>query len=186
MVVVGCSGLLFVFFGCLRLGADARAVRDVVFETVSRDRSWHRRIELSIGVIPMFVARQVTSFVDIPDEARLCLRSARKLEVGVYEVRSAVDALGRAAMLREIDSLLNPRGWERVVAVVDGEEAVCVFVQGDGESASSLALCVIVLNGEELVIASGRVDPEPLIPFASEQIRRHRPAPRAVAMHFPG
>jgi len=66
-------------------------------------------------------------------------------------------------MLGAADSAMNRRGWDRVVAVLDGDDMVAVYVSNKTTSCSRIECCVVVFDGEQMIVASARANLQPLL-----------------------
>jgi hypothetical protein len=155
--------------GCFRVGSDAQALRDSVMKSTSGN--WDEEIEIGVGALTLGLARAGLSFVDVDPEARTVLDAVRGAEVGVYKLRSGRKTMNRSAILAAADKAMDARGWDRVVGVMDGREFVAVFVPKKLSSPRNFKVCVLVLNGGEMVVASARSNLEPLMELAFE----HKP-----------
>src|SRR6266566_2655402 len=150
--------------GCFKVSTDAGALRDSVMKAAHAERE--ERIEIGIGALTLNLARAGLAFVDLEPEARTMLHAVRSAEVGVYKLRSGHQQLNLAAMLSAADKTLAGRGWDRVVGVMDRRELVAIYVPGQVRSARSVKVCLIAVNGQELVVASARSNLEPLMELA--------------------
>ncbi|MGH8017466.1 MAG: hypothetical protein ACREIA_04135 [Opitutaceae bacterium] len=98
---------------------------------------------------------------------------------GLHSVRVnvvSIDDSNREALVQRADALrgtLESNGWSRVAAVLDAADNVAMREHADVASANAFSVCVLVLEGNDLVIASGRVDPAPLIPMLAEKVGKH-------------
>ena len=82
-------------------------------------------------------------------------------------------------MLGAADSAMNRRGWDRVVGVLDGEDMVAVYVSSKTTSCRLLECCVVVFDGEQMVVASARGNLEPLL-----KLTQNRFNIREAEQHF--
>lgn len=166
--------LLVVFgSGCFRVSRDTAVLRDAVIENSSG--SWDEKIEFGVGRLTFAAAQFGSRYVDLPDEARVVLGAASAGEVGVYECHGARTADDRAKMLTEADEKLAKRGWDRLVGVMQDDQLVAVYVPSDVKSLRSMKVCVLVLNGSQLVCASARASIEPLLGLALEKAELQLP-----------
>jgi hypothetical protein len=135
-------------------------------------------IELGVGGLTFTLARAGSAFVDLPPEARAVLRSVRGADVGVYRLRNPDRVVSGATLLPAADRALGERGWDRLVGVLDGpDKTVAVYVSREPESSRRLKLCVMVLEGPQMVIVAARGNPEPLLELALNQARREAGLP---------
>jgi hypothetical protein len=116
----------------------------------------------------MGLARAVVAVADVElePEAQAALRAIRAAGVSIYQLERAAKAGYQANLLPDLDQTMNQRGFDRVVTVLDRHETVALYVSRPGRSSTDLGVCVLVLDGRELVVISGRADPQPLIELA--------------------
>jgi hypothetical protein len=156
-----------------RADADTRVLRRTALQ--SAPGTWERQFEFGIGRLPVLLAKAGLSFVELEPEARAALGAFQSADVGIYRRTSAGSsgsdpdsgpAGSTAGLLANVGRAMDERGWDPVVQVRDGRDTVAVFVARDGGSSRSLRTCVLVLDGDDLVIVSARANPEPLIQLA--------------------
>jgi len=173
-VLVLVLGLALIPFGLIvvalksfiTVGGDSRVLRNTVLKASAAE--WSPKIELNIGGGTLGLARLGLTFVDLPKEARAVLGAVRGAEVGVYQLTKG--GLDRAGLLNSTDRSMSARGWERVVGVVNPSELVAVYMPSDLDSGRDVRLCVMVLDGEELVVVAARGNLEPLLELARSQL----------------
>lgn len=157
------------YFGVSR---DAGTLRKSLMESAAGD--WERKIEVNIGAFALNLARAVLAFVDLDPDVRAALRAVRGAEVGVYELRNHAKHRDHAAMLLAADEAMSARGWDRIVGVADRDELVAVYLPAQIGSPRDVMVCVVVLDDDQLVVASVRSDVEPLIELAFRRVEwRH-------------
>jgi hypothetical protein len=144
---------------------DTRALRQTVLRASGVE--WTPNIELGVGGGLLGLARVGLSFADLPSEARAVLSSVRSADVGIYHLRERCP--DRSALLAATDRGMAEKGWERVVGVISGRELVATYLPRELRSSRDVRLCVMVLEGEQLVIVSARGNLEPLF----ELVRSH-------------
>ena len=164
--------LLVSMTGCFRVGSDVGALRDSVIKSAAAQ--WDQQIEFGVGAMTLTAARAGLAFVDLEPEARTALQAARGAEVGVYKRRGAKGQLRGGAILLAADKAMTERGWDRIVGVTHGRELVAVYAPQDVRSTRNVKVCVLVLNPEEMVVASARSNLEPLMEMAFNHAVRHR------------
>jgi hypothetical protein len=157
--------------GCFKMSNDARALRDSV--TRSAGAEWNEEIEIGVGALTLNLARFGLSFVDLDPEARTVLSAARSADVGVYRTRTEPKQKDFALMLANADHAMIARGWDRMVTVMEPRELVAVYVPGNIRSTRDVRVCLVVLNGGELVVASARSNLEPLLEMAFNRSEWH-------------
>src|SRR5205823_6484179 len=142
LVSVGASG-------CFKVSSDAGALRDSVIKSSAAE--WDQEIEIGVGAIALTLARTGLAFVDLEPEARAALRAVRSAEVGVYKRRGGHKPLKNTAILRAADRVMNDRGWERIIGVMNRRELVAIYVRGDVRSTRNVKVCLVTVNDHELV-----------------------------------
>jgi hypothetical protein len=161
---------LFIALGvlsCLRLGSDAAALRQSVIR--SAPKNWSRKVEFSLGRIPLALARSGLRFANLDAEARLALDALRGADVAVYQGAHDAAMADPPALLAATDSAMKPRGWERAVTVVQAKEFVVIYVPKDVRATDDLRVCLVVLDRDEMVVASVRGQVEPLLELIQER-----------------
>ena len=158
--------------GCFRVSTDVGALRDSVMKAARAARE--ERIEIGVGPLTLNLARAGLAFVDLEPEARSALHAVRSAEVGVYKLRSGHQQLNLAAMLSAADKTMAGRGWDRVVGVMDRRELVAIYVPAQVRSTRNVRVCLLTVDGQELVVASARSNLEPLMALAWNRAGRHQ------------
>lgn len=151
------------------LDRDARLLRNHVMEAT--DAAWSTKVQMSVGRMTLGAIGQGLRFVDHEDmdDARLALRSVRHASVGAYERRSGGNDWSRERLFAETDRAMQKRGWTRMVGVAEKKETVLVYVQDDLDEDEPFEICIAVVNGKEMVVASTTIDAEAL----GDLITRH-------------
>ena len=165
---------------CFYLGSDARALRDGLMK--SSGIEWRQQIALNAGHLTLGAVRAGLSRARLDPGARAALQSVRSAEVGVYQLPSGTPSPDRGAMLAAADSAMTVRGWARVVGVMDGHNLVAVYLPKEDVSAHRVKCCVLVFEGQEMVLVSVQGDPEPLLKYAMDQATHRSRMPSAVVM----
>jgi hypothetical protein len=158
--------LAAVVANCFRLGSDARALRNELIK--SSGVEWRQQIALNAGCLTLGAVRAGLSCVRLDPGARAALQSIRSAGVGVYQLPSGTPPPDRAAMLAAADSAMTARGWERVVEVMDSQDLVTVYLPKN-VAVHRLKCCVMVFDGEEMVLVSAQGNLEPLLKYALDQ-----------------
>jgi hypothetical protein len=148
---------------CFRLGADARAMRNELNKASGVE--WRQQIALNTGWLTWGAVRAGLSFVRLDPAAHAALQSIGGAGVGIYHLPAGTPPPNRAAMLVTADSAMTARGWERVVGVIDGRELVAVYIP-KAVSLHRLKCCVLVFDGKQMVLASVRGNPKPILDYA--------------------
>ena len=93
--------------------------------------------------------------------------------MGVYKLRGGHSQRSHAAMLSAADKAMAERGWDRVVGVMNPREMVAIYLPAKAHSPRNVKVCLVVMNGKELVVASARSNLEPLMEMAGRLADRH-------------
>jgi hypothetical protein len=165
ILALGLTALAGVLWNSVRIGSDARALR--VSAHAASGIAWQREVELSVGALPLGLARVVMGFVrQAPEEARMALRAVRSVEVGVYRAQPSHGPIEAHTVLTSADKTMTARGWDRVVGVSEGREVVGIYVPRKMASARNVEVCVLVLDGDEMVVVSARGNLEAALELA--------------------
>lgn len=140
------------------LDRDVHVLRNHVMEAT--DSAWNTKVQMSVGRLTLGAIGQGLRFVDHKDmdDARLALRSVKHASVGVYERRSGGNDWSREQLFVETDRAMQQRGWVRMVGVSEKKETVLIYVQEDLDEDEPFEICLAVVNGKEMVVASTTVD----------------------------
>ncbi len=166
----------------LYVGSDTAALRGVVAPSLAK--GWHKEAEVHVGGFPLALARTALRFVPVDPEVRQALRALRNAEVSVHARHADGPATDLGVMLTDADRVMEARGWERLVGVVDRHDLVLVYVRKDLSSAHDIETSVLVLEPRHLVVVSARADLGPLLELARrrpEWQEGHRRLQAAVA-----
>lgn len=163
--------VIFLCFRLLTTHTDTRLLHDGIMqlEGLRVERQWG----VSLGPLPFFLARTGLSFVDLPDEARLALASARGVELGLYQVMQHPKHIDLEKITRETDVRMGQRGWERVLAVAQDNECVLVYAPKTMRSTHVMRICLAVLNESELVLVGAQINEEPLFDLVAGKSSQH-------------
>lgn len=161
----------------LTLDRDVRMLRNHVMEAT--DVAWDTKVQMSIGRMTLGAIGQGLRLVDHKDmdDARLALRSVQHASVGVYERRVGGGECPREQLFAATDRAMRNRGWTRMVGVAEKKETVLVYVQEEPEKNESVEICLAVITGKELVVASTTIDAAALgdlvARHADDDLKRH-------------
>lgn len=126
------------------------------------------RVQLSLDGPVLSLLRFGLSFASLPTDARDALKSVRRVSVGVYE--TAADA-PRANAIQRTDTAMARRGYTRLVGVADGQDTVLVYAPEEtGED--EIEVCVAACERGQIVIASVRLDAEPLAALVQRNLAK--------------
>lgn len=153
-----------------RLSRDAAILKREVM--AASDAKWQTKVQISAGWCTLTTVRTIMHFVEHEhqDEARLALAAVRRASVGVYERIGRAGELSTERIIAEIDEKMRPRGWSRLVGVVERNETVLVYTSDEPDSGDQVELCVAVLDGENLVVVSTKVDASRLVELAEKKM----------------
>jgi hypothetical protein len=165
-------GLLAVgLAGYLRLGSDARVLRDSVAKATAAELS--RKVELSVGWFTLWLVRAGLSLADLNPVARAAVDTVGGAEVGVYQLGRQARPLDYGSVLEAADKMMAEHGLYRVVGVAGQAEVVGVYVPTALPRGHTLRVCVLVLDARQLVVVSALANVEPLMELAMRQARLH-------------
>lgn len=161
-VVVVAAGVISMF----RLNRDAAALRREVVAATNTD--WNTKVQLSAGWCTLTAARSILHFIqhEHMDEARLALSAVRSASVGVYQRAGRAGDWSHRQLFERTDRLMRDRGWSRLVGVVEPRSTVLVYASDEIDDSNRVDLCVAVVDGDDLVVVSTRVDADKLIQLA--------------------
>lgn len=170
LILMPCALVTVLVTGCfsLSLSRDAAVLRQSVIENSAG--SWDQQIEIGVGAIPFYVARFALQFVEIPPEARAALQSIKSAEVGVYQLHRNGTERHFGEILDAADAAMSERGWERMVAVASWHNCVAVYVAKNLKSSGNVRVHLVVMDGRQMVVASGKANLAPLAEFAQRQM----------------
>jgi hypothetical protein len=154
---------------CLHLSSDTRALRSEVARASGAE--WQKQIGLSLGAVTLGAVRAGLACAPLDPEARAALRAVRGVELGIYKLDARSRRPDCATMLAAMDGVLSPVGWERVVGVLEGEQMVGVYLRAGSSSTSQAQCCVVVDDGNQLVVVNVRADLNALLDLMHNQAR---------------
>jgi len=131
---------------------------------------WNKQFAVNVGGFTLGLVRIGSRFFNVPAEPKAALESLRGAEAGVYRLRDAPSALDYRALLTVADKSMTRRGWERIVGVTERGQFVAVYMPRKAGTLTRVEFCVVVLDDGQLVVASGRGNPEPLIELATRRL----------------
>ncbi|MCL4179795.1 MAG: hypothetical protein KJ072_18875 [Verrucomicrobia bacterium] len=158
----------------LHASREVATLRDCVLTSTVADG--RKEIEFSVGPLVLGLARAGLNWVELEPEVRSLLGAVRGTSVGVYRLDQA--ALDRPSLIERVDDVMSRRGWERMLGVLDGNNCVLAYVPTNLRSPHDLRLSLVVLDGRQLVVASVRADPEPVMELLLREARQAGRSPR--------
>ena len=171
----------FLFLGItaisfLTLNSDAATLRGHVMDATHAD--WDTRIQFSVGRLTFGALRTCLSFVpDLDEEARLAIGTVRNASVGIYELADHGIDWSHEKLFVDTDKAMNRRGWTRLVGVADHKDTVLIYVPADAELRGSVDVCLAVVDGRNLIIASASIDGDSLMKLVRSEThgdRKHK------------
>lgn len=160
-------GGLIAACGCAPAPNPVHAVHDELLAALPGE--WQTCIRVSADSTLLALARAGLAVADVPPEARAAAGVVRTVKVSLH--RFAGRAPARSTLLARADQVLSRRGWERVVAVMEGREMAAVYSQTPAGTPRHWPVCVLVLTEEDLVMVTTVGDPE----TALQLVRDHWP-----------
>ncbi len=146
----------------LSLRGEAAALRRELLQDTDDSIT---RVQLSLEGPVLSLLRFGLSFASLPADARDALESVRRVSVGVYETEGEPP---RATVIQRTDTAMARRGYTRLVGVADGEDTVLVYAPEVADE-GDLEVCVAACERSQVVIASVRLEAEPL----ANLVQRH-------------
>lgn len=164
----------------LTLDRDVRVLRKHVM--AATDSGWDTKAQFSVGRFTLGAIGQGLRFVHHKDiaDARLALSAVKHASVGVYERTSGRTDWSSEELFVKADRAMQQRGWTRLVGVVDKQEMVLVYVQDDLDENEPIDICVAVVSGKKMVVASTTIDAEAL----GELVAKHTGDDIKGRLHF--
>lgn len=166
---------IYALSNLLHFGPAARIVPATDLEVLAPDSEWRRQVEVNVGPFGLGLARLVTAVADLDemdDVARAALRGLRHVQVSIYQTRQPSMRHSGASFLAAAD-VLEEASWQRVVGVLDGDDAVAIFVPRDLDASSAVEICVAVCSEGTLVVVAAVTNLDGLVPVISQVIARH-------------
>jgi hypothetical protein len=162
-----------------RLSSPTQALRRSVMEAVPGE--WDKRIGVNVGGFTLALARFASHFFQMPPEPKAALDALRGADVGLYRLERPPSSRDYSAVLKIADKSMLRRGWERIVGVAQRGQLVAVYMPRGLRADRRFNCCVVVLNDQDLIVASGRGNVEPLLDLARQQLPEHRLSALAFA-----
>jgi len=150
--------------GFFRLSSEAYALRESAMSSVSG--TWNKKIALHAGVLTTSLLRVASRHLKLDADPRAALEAVHGVEVGIYKLQEEPEVVDGNAFLARADKTMSARGWERVVGLSKDRELVAVYCPKRGLTAQNLKCCLAVFHGRDLVIASVKGNPQPLLEIA--------------------
>jgi len=154
--------------GYFRLSSETQALRGSL--TSLTPGEWDKKFAVHVGSLAMGVVRIGSRFLKLPPEPRAVLDAVRGAEVGVYRLKQERLPVCSSSVLVAADKTMASRGWQRVVGVAQRDELVAIYIPRKRMPAAKIACCLMVLQGQQLVVASARGNPEPLLEIARQRL----------------
>jgi hypothetical protein len=174
------AGLLIVTTGCFRVSSDTQALRDVALKLQTAEAQ--ERIEMGVGFFTVGLAKLGARFVELPPEVRGILGSVDGVECSVYELRAGQSNF--AEVLSGADEVMDQRGSDRVVGVLDSDQLIAVYVPRTMKSHRDMSISVMVLTKRELICASARGDLDSVMQLAITKAQEQFPKSERVAKNL--
>lgn len=150
------------------ISGDTRALRNAAIH--GDGAKWKKQVEANVGFLPLSVARMVLPFTPAPSEAHQALSAIRSVEVSVHELRESQP--DHARILRDADEEMRKRGWDRVVAVLERDTAVAVYITPDSGPGGKVKASVLVVEGRQMIAVTGRANLEPIMDLAMNEAEK--------------
>jgi len=162
-----------------RLSSPTQALRRSVMEAVPGE--WDKRIGINVGGFTLALVRFGSGFFQLPPEPKAALDALRGADVGLYRLERPPSSRDYSAALTIADKSMMRQGWERIVGVAQRGQLVAVYMPRGLRADRRFNCCVVVLNDQDLIVASGRGNVEPLLDLARQRLPEHSLAALAFA-----
>jgi hypothetical protein len=170
-VVLICIWAVVAVTGMFRLSSEAAALQAAVLRDL--DGSWHKKITLRAGFFATSAIRIGSKPFKLNPEACAAIESIRGAEVAIYNLESESRRADYASILIHADKVMSARSWERIAGVSKDGKLVAIFAPR-AASGTSLRVCVLVVDGPNLVIAAGKAEMKPLFELAMKRVTKSR------------
>jgi len=146
----------------LGLNRDAAILRQEMF--AGTGQGWLAKVQVNVGESTLGALDLGLSFVQDLKLApvREAIATCKRASVGVYERKTSLGMWSRPELFARADRAMEKRGWKRLVGVADQKSTVLIYGPGQGEKTGSVDVCVAVINDQNLVVASARLDADAL------------------------
>jgi len=166
-LLIGFAAATIGVISYFRLSSEASILRESV---IAGDGRWNKKIAVNVGFFTTSLARVGSRFFKMPPEPRAALDSIRGAEVGIYKLEESAGWVDPNAILARADKAMSARRWDRVVGVSHEHELVAVSLPHRGLSPEHMRCCVLVLQGNNLVVAGASGNLDPLLELARTKI----------------
>jgi hypothetical protein len=146
----------------LTIDRDVRVIREHVMAATGA--RWATRLQMNVGRLTLGAIGEGLRFsaIENVDTARLALDAVRGASVGIYAREANGGRIPLEKLFLATDRAMQNRGWTRLVGVAKSTEQVLVYVPSRPDERGPIDVCVAVVSGKELVVASARLNPEAL------------------------
>lgn len=161
--------LALVVASYLSLEGDAAVLRrEVMAATGSK---WNTKVQVSVGRATLNAVNFGMGFVHDNGvaDARSALTAVRRASVGVYDRAAGDPSATRETLFRNTDQAMRKRGWSRLVGVVNAKDTVLIYAPQNMAAGDVMEICLAVISGKQLVVASTQVDAGSL----AELVKQH-------------
>ena len=155
--------------GYFRLSSETAALRTAFMQAVPGS-SWHKNIALRAGWFTTEAVRLGSTFVSMPPEPRAALNAVRGAEVGIYRLENRIDQMNPRSIFASMDRVMKAEGWERVVGVAESRQFVAVYWPHRKLPPRGAKCCVLVFEGDQLIVTSVRANLQPLFNLARQRV----------------
>lgn len=172
LLILG-SGLAFGLAGTVALaislwpGGEVRALRQAVAGELNQ--AVEPRFTFGVGRLILGIARVVTLLAPVEPEARTALSALRGADVSVATLATSPSPAECRALLETAGDVMERRGWQRLVGVLDGRSTVGVYVPQNLKSPRDVRVAVLAVDGTDLVTVTARADLQPLLRWVEEK-----------------
>ena len=137
----------------------------------SVEHTIHPRFSFNAGFLIFGLARTTCSFLSVPPEITVGLQTIRGVETSICQWDTMLKPRDYVPVIEKVDKDMQRRGWERMVTVIEEGVLVLVFNTTKNQSPKDQQYCVVVSEGNTLILASVRGNWNPLMAYASRSIK---------------
>jgi hypothetical protein len=150
---------VFLLVGCGPSGTHFREVKSAVFNGTEK---LNKNIELSLGVVPIWLLGTVAGFVDQPEVREACdyIDHISRLDVGVYEIQDSFKNRF-SEISRRVNVSMLKHGFQPLVQVREVNQCVGVYLPTVGDKFPR-EVFVVVMEHKQIVLVRMRGDFEKL------------------------
>ena len=154
---------------CFHTSSALSVLRNSMESSV--EHTLHSRFSFNAGFLIFGLARTTCSFLSVPPEVTVGLQTIRGVETSICQWDTMLKPHDYLPLIEKVDKDMQRNGWERMVTVIEEGVLVLVFNSTKNQSPKDQRYCVVVSEGNNLILASVRGNWDPLMAYASRSLR---------------